>query len=459
MHVRIVTNGAALAKGGGSDVAMSERRGVRVSGFGILVSYCGLLALPFNRPWTECAHRLPSAFELRSRRRRSSVRQPVARFVGCQRMSRIRVLMLITDLNVGGTPLDVYRLATSLPRDRFEVLVVSLADEGPIGERLRNAGIAVAACRATSAWNLPAAVRLYRFIRGFRPNVLHSLLFHANVAARVVGPAAGVPRTRILSTVLTVERKRRRHLVIENMTCRLCRVVVGNSQSVVRHLHRAAHVPPSRLRLIQGGVDVNAFIGARPADRKSLGVPEGVPIVLWVGRLDPVKGLDELIEASAIVAQEMKVAVLLAGEGGYEAEVRRQITRHGVEETVRLLGRRDDIPALLAAADVFAFPSYSEGFPNALLEAMAAGKPIVATDVPGNRDMLRHGESAWLVPARHARALANGLVRVLGDETLRSRLGSMARERVRASWPWSRCALRWQRLYEAVSASSPVRRT
>jgi len=362
----------------------------------------------------------------------------------------IRVLMAITDLQVGGTPLDVLRLATSLPRDRFRVLVVPLADVGAVGERLQAAGIPVVPCNARSAHDVRALLRLYHTIRAFRPDIVHSLLFHANVAARLVAPAAGVPADRIVCSILTVERERPWHLRGETLTCRRCRWIVGNSPSVVDHLHRAARVPRSRLRLIRGAIDTAAVAAARPIPRRDLGLPEDAPLVLWVGRMDPVKGLDELIQACAMLRERVPIHVLLAGEGAYEPAVCRRIEALNAASFVHRLGRRDDIAALLATADLFAFPSRSEGLPTALMEAMAAGKPIVTTKAPGCRDLVRDGQTGLTVPVGDARALAEAMANLLQDEDLRRRLGTAAAAWARTHCDWPAALQQWVALYEEL---------
>ncbi len=369
-------------------------------------------------------------------------------------MPRARILYVITDLNVGGTPLDVLRLATSLPRDRFRPLVVSLADVGPIGRRLQAAGVAVEACGARGVRDVRALWRLRRIIRAFRPDVVHSLLFHANIAVRIVGPMAGVPADRIVCSILTVETERHWHLRVENLTCRACRFVIGNSRSVVDHLHRAGRVPRSRLRWMPGGIDVDGVAGAAPLDRQALDIPAGIPIVLWVGRLDPVKGLDELVEAAVLLRRRTAAQFLLVGEGSYEAAVRQRVARAGAGECVRLLGRRDDVPSLLAAADVFVFPSRAEGLPNALIEAMAAAKAIVATDAPGCRDLIRHEQSGLLVPVGDPAALAAGVERLLRDADLRLRLGTAASAWARAHCDWTVIRRDWAALYERVASDA-----
>ncbi len=340
-----------------------------------------------------------------------------------------RVLMLITDLEMGGAPLDVHRLATSLDRSEFDVRVACLAGPGPVSEMLERDGVPTFACGAKVAWDVRALGRLHRLLRWERPDVLHALLFHANTAACLMGPVAGISPRRILTTVMTAEVERRWHLVVGGMTCRLCRCVIGNSPTVIEHLRRRAHVPASRLVMVPGGVDARRFADAAPLERKAIGVPSDAKLLLWVGRFDPVKGLDVLVRSVAKL-DDPSVHLVLRGDGAHEPKIRRQIDEEGLGDRVRILGRRDDVPNLYAAADAFVFPSRTEGLPNALLEAMAAGLPVVTTNVPGCRDLITEEVTGLLVPYGDADLLANRIRRVLDDPALAERLGQAAREHV-----------------------------
>lgn len=366
----------------------------------------------------------------------------------------IRVTFLITDLKVGGVPLHLYRLATRLPREEVQVRVISLADEGPVGIRLKQAGIPVLACGATSPADLRALGRLWRILRADKPEVLHAMLFHANVAARLVAPLAGIRHCSILCEIQTVERERRWHLPVDNLTCRLCRLEIGNSPSVVEHLHRHAHIPLSRLRCELGAVDVTAIQSTAPARRELLGVRADETLICWSGRLDPVKGFEEML-AGFRLADLPAARLLLAGDGPYRPVVERLIHEHGLAGRVLLLGERSDVAALLRTSDLFLFCSRTEGLPNAVLEAMAAALPIVATDVPGCRDLIRHGETGWLVQAGSPESIAGGIHQMVSDSSHARRLGMNARQWVSghadiADWPQ-----RWLKLYQTLVRRPP----
>ncbi len=367
----------------------------------------------------------------------------------------IRLTYLITDLKRGGVPLHLYRLATRLPREQFDVRVISLADEGPVGTMLAEAGIPVLACGARSAGDVRALWRLWRFLRSDRPDILHTMLFHANVAGRVVGSLAGIPVARILGEIQTVELDRRWHLVVDNLTCRLCRKEVGNSVSVIEHLHRRAHVPRSRLLLQWGGVDVDGIASAAPVSRVTFEMTPQDMMVVWAGRLDPIKGFEEMLGGFALACSARPVKLVLVGEGNYRPTVERLIQQNGLAGRVLLLGERSDVPAILRAADMFLFCSRTEGLPNALLEAMAAGLPVIATDVPGCRDVVRHGETGFLVKSGSAEAIAGAVTSLLDDPERRRVLGTRAEAWVRANADVRRLAAVWIGIYSTMAAAGP----
>jgi len=357
-----------------------------------------------------------------------------------------RITYVITDLKTGGVPLHLLRLSVAIRERGFDPRVISLAPPGPVTQQLADAGIETTDCGATGVGDLAAIWRLARHLRNTRPDLVHSFLFHANAACRLAVPLAGRSLARLICEIQTVEVERRWHLTVEGMLHRLGACVVGNSPAVVSHLQRCAHIAPSRLRCVPGGVDVEQIRAAAPADRQALGIPDTLRIVMWVGRMDPVKGLDELIDAFAVVAKSIDARLLLVGAGEYAGAVRRRIETHGLQERVMLLGRRDDVPSLLKIADVFVFPSRTEGMPNALLEAMAAGRAIVTTDVPGCRDVIVHQENGLLVPSQDAIALSEAIRRLLSDQALSSRLAHSA-ENSAAHYGFDRTVDRYEALY------------
>ena len=301
---------------------------------------------------------------------------------------------------------------------------------------LRDDGVDVRSCEGRCGRDFRVFRRLAKIIRAVEPKIIHALLFHANVAARRAAKRAGVPSDRVLCEIQTVEVERRWHLWVDRFTHRGCRYTIGNSPSVLEHLSQQAKIPRDRLRLVRGGIDPARIQSATPVERRALGrgITSETPIVLWVGRLDSVKGLDVLVRSFAKLSPALNAHLVLAGEGPLREKLAQQIRAVGVTDRVHLLGARSDVPGLLQTADLFVLPSRTEGLPNALLEAMAAARPIVTTDVPGCRDLITNGETGIVVPYGDVDALAESIEQLLGDRTLADRLGRAAAESVKRNW-------------------------
>lgn len=365
--------------------------------------------------------------------------------------------MVITDLRVGGVPLHLFRLANALQSDEFDIHVACLASTGPVGERFeRETDIPVHYCHAKRKRNALAFWRLRHIIRQVRPDLIHAMLFHANFAARIVGPTAGVPRSRIISEIQTVETERKWHLTLDRMTIKRTAVEIGNAQAVVKHLHEVGGIPISKLLLISGGVDVEAIANAVPLDRAEAGVPHNEPIVIWVGRLDPVKGFEEMVEGFSLVAARRQCRFWLVGEGPYHAAVEALIRKFKLSNRVQLLGNRNDVPRLLRAADVFLLGSRTEGMPNALLEAMAAGLPCVATDIPACREIILHQHSGLLAPPGDPRAIAKNILRCIDDEKSAKDMGRAAADFVAKHYGQNQQVDRYRDLYRRVLTGQPL---
>jgi glycosyltransferase involved in cell wall biosynthesis len=210
---------------------------------------------------------------------------------------------------------------------------------------------------------------------------------------------------------------------------------------------------PAKVRVVPNGVDLAAMDAARPgpAVRQELGLPENVPLIGLVGRLDHWgKGHKELLEAMAALKERYPVQALMVGGGRREAEMRETAAGLGLAGQAHFLGPRRDVPDLLQAMDIFVLPSYSEGVSLALLEAMAAGRPVIASAVGGTPEVVTDGLTGLLIPPRDAAALAGALERLLGDPAGARQLGENASRHVREHYSLDRLGREINEIYQEL---------
>ncbi|MBM4300452.1 MAG: glycosyltransferase [Deltaproteobacteria bacterium] len=222
------------------------------------------------------------------------------------------------------------------------------------------------------------------------------------------------------------------------------------SRGVRDYLVTQGGLNPAKVRVVANGVDVAAIDAARPGPlmRRELGLPEGSTVIGLVGRLDHWgKGHQELFTAMAQIRERHPVHALIVGGGRRMDEVRRLAESLGLAGQVHFLGPRRDVPDLLNAMDIFVLPSYSEGVSLALLEAMAAGLPVIATEVGGLPEVVTDGENGLLIPPRDAGALAEALTRLLGASDFAKKLGQNARKHVREHYSLDRLGREINEIY------------
>ncbi|GHE27494.1 glycosyl transferase [Streptosporangium violaceochromogenes] len=337
-------------------------------------------------------------------------------------------MLLIGQLRVGGTEKQVFLLATGLSRSGVAVDVVTLHSDGPYRDALEDEGVPVHNAGFTGVStgpmavprNLIAAARLIRLIRRTRPDVLHAFLYHGYVIGAPIAWLARVPVVvagrRSLSNF---KRARRWVYALERVATRLTRHVVANALAVAEDARTVEGIARGKVSVIYNALPASAFRPGPPAR-----IATDLPVVCCVANLKAHKGHRFLVEAAALLAARgTPCTLVLAGEGPERDALLRQAARLGVD--LRLLGLRRDVEALLSRASAVVLASLYEGMSNAVMEAMAAGRPVVATAVGGTRELL--SGRGLLVPPADPRALADALERVLHDPRLGASLGSAAR--------------------------------
>jgi glycosyltransferase involved in cell wall biosynthesis len=341
-------------------------------------------------------------------------------------VSPIRALAVIASSDLGGAERALVSFLKGVDRTRIEMWVASEAG-GPMLREYRRHAAGVATFDLRRVWNPVTPIRLARWMRQIRCDLVHTHLWTADLIGGLGARLARVPI--VVSTVhsegfrpLGVARwrdARRRGLSrIYRSVYRLADQVIAVSQSIATDLAQrpGVRVRDDRIQIIRNGLDVSRVSGRTPGGPRMPPIPVRGPLVLVVANFVPEKGHRWLVAAMPAVRERFPdVTFALVGAGRELAAIRAHVDAAGLGQTTLFLGAREDALDILAAADVVVLPSLSEGLPLVCLEALALGKPLVATRVGGVPEILEHGETALMVPPGAPEALAEGIVTVLAD--------------------------------------------
>ena len=364
-----------------------------------------------------------------------------------------KILFVITGLGRGGAETQLTQLALRLKARGWEVKVVSIMPPQAYEEVLRAADIPVVSLGVRSKWpDLRPVFRLIREIRQWRPQVIHSFMFHANLLARLVQSWVSVPV--LLCSIRTFHEGNLREWLYR-WTDRLCTLTTHVSQEGMRHYVNSRTVPAHKMVYLPNGVDTTLFHSDNDfylRQRATLGFQKDHFLWLAVGRLVPAKNYFLLLQAFAQVSIEFPSAYLwIAGEGRERARIEDMAKELGVQRRVSLLGIRTDVPDLMRVADAFVLSSAWEGMPNVVLEAAASGLPVISTRVSGVGDIVLDGETGYLVPPKDSKALAQAMLRLMRlPEPVRRQMGQKARAHVREHFDIEHIVDRWEDLYRRL---------
>ena len=369
----------------------------------------------------------------------------------------IRIVHLINDLFLGGAEHMLVKLLRGMDRDLFTSRVITMLPGGPLVEAARAAGAEVECLGMRRGVPGPLAfARLRRRLKQLRPAILQTWMYHANLLGLFAG--TGMPTVWNLRNSIT-----KGHPIPGGWANRVCarlsrrpRAVVVNCEAG-RESHEAIGYRPRHWEVLPNAFDLGRFTAAPGAGarlRAELGLPHDATLLGTFARYHTQKGHRILFEALARIAPAFGgLQAVLAGTGMElsNAEVSAMVKEHGLSDRVHLLGERFDVADLMAGVDVVVSPSFCEGFPNVLGEAMAVGTPCVATEAGGCAEVL--GDTGVLVPVGDADALADALSQLLdaGPETW-SRMGRAARRRVEDRFELHTVAKRYGDFYQGLLA-------
>jgi sugar transferase (PEP-CTERM/EpsH1 system associated) len=376
-------------------------------------------------------------------------------------VQRPLVLHVVFRFSIGGLENGVVNLINRMPQDQFRHAIVALTEcDAAFCQRIQRPDVQLFSLNKPPGHGFKLYPRLYRLFRELAPAVVHTRNLAALEAA-VPAWAARVP-ARVHGEhgwdVSDPGGTRRKYQLLRRAYSPFVSRYVALSGHLESYLVGRVGIAPDRVERICNGVDTDRFAPASPAARIELpGNPfdtADTVVVGTVGRLQTVKDQVTLVRAFALARQAgeagRSLRLIIAGDGALRADVEAEIRAAGIGDVTWLAGERSDVPEVMRALDIFALPSRAEGISNTILEAMASGLPVVATEVGGNAELVVEGETGALVPAQDPQAMAQALLRYTADAALRQSHGAAGRQRVERSFSIDNMVERYTRLYQSL---------
>ncbi|MGE5238959.1 MAG: glycosyltransferase [Chloroflexota bacterium] len=381
----------------------------------------------------------------------------------------VRILHVVPKLSVGGgVATQLLSVIKRYDRSRIIPYVCSLRESSAVGRELERLGVTVVSLNRDfkRGFDWTAVRDLYLLMKQHRFSIVRTHEYRANLHGRCAALLATVPcivasvHTMYLSEHHDYDRETKLNRRITNkLLGSLTDRVVAVSETVREQVIHYDGLAKDKVTVIYNGIETDRFIHASGEQvRKEFGITRGAPVVGYLGRLNETKGTDDLVKAFAKITPMFPDAVLLiVGDGPLRDDLESAARVLGISDRVIFAGLRLDKENILAAMDIFAFPSLTEGHPNALVEAMAAGKPIVATDIPPVREILDGRGDALLVPVKNPDEIAMSLEVLLRDREISETLGQTAQRKALSRFGIDNTVSRHLALYADILKKKGVR--
>ena len=363
---------------------------------------------------------------------------------------KVKILYTFVHLNYGGAEVGLLTTLKNIDKNRFDCSVISIEKKGIIGETIESLGFKVYYLdKKAGILNFSILPRIIRILKIEKPDILHTSLFYANFFGRIASLFSKPP------VVITEERsmyteKRFYHVIIDKILSLLTDRIVVCSRSVLDFTSKQERIKNDKFYLIYNSVDSERFDiqKSKEALRERMGYAKELFVIGAVGSLIQKKGHIFLIKAlSDLIKKIPSSKLIIVGDGEDREELIRAAAFYKLSDHIEFTGARSDIPELMKIMDVFVLPSFQEGFPRTLLEAMYIGLPVIASNVSGIPEIIKDGKNGFLVAPGDLNAIIDRISLLSEDKTIGADLGSEARKTIKSGYLPKHYMDRLERLY------------
>ncbi|OGX54993.1 MAG: hypothetical protein A2460_05760 [Omnitrophica WOR_2 bacterium RIFOXYC2_FULL_43_9] len=363
---------------------------------------------------------------------------------------KIKVCIVIDNLYAGGTQRQLLEFLKSCDRQRFNITVISLdGQRNPMEADIVSLGYSVLRVSHKGFFNLTTIFSLCRIFKSEKPDIVHTYPYTSDFYGRLAAIFSNI--TAIICSVRNIQIwKKWYHLLADKILSSFTDTITVNAENIKPYLIKRAGINPDKIRTIYNGKDLSRFAHLRDADemKRELRIPQNSCVVGMVGRFSEQKDYPTFLKAAKKVSQSLPDTYFAAiGDGQTKQEMRDLALRLGLSGHTIFTGLRNDVPDLINTLDIGVLVSHYEGCPNVILEYMAGSKPTIAADVGGCAEVIEDGKTGFIVAPRDTEALAEKIITLLKDTSMRARMGEAGRKRVEECFSLKKMVQSTENLY------------